>query len=93
MKNVLINNNLCLKKLYRNLPKDRSSHIDVFFRKDVLKICSIFTGKHQSRGVISAKLQSNFIEIALRHECSPVTLLHSFRTPSHLTNLRRTNLN
>ena len=23
----------------------------------------------------------NFIEIALRHECSPVNLLHIFRTP------------
>ena len=27
------------------------------------------------------KLQSNFIEIALRHGCSPVNLLHIFRTP------------
>ena len=26
------------------------------------------------------KLQSNFIEIALRHGCSPVNLLHIFRT-------------
>ena len=26
-------------------------------------------------------LQSNFIEIALRHGCSPVNLLHIFRTP------------
>ena len=25
---------------------------------------------------------SNFIEIALRHGCSPVNLLHIFRTPS-----------
>ena len=31
--------------------------------------------------MISIKLQSNFIEIALRHECSPVNLLHMFRTP------------
>ena len=31
--------------------------------------------------VISIKLQSNFIEIALRHGCSPVNLLHIFRTP------------
>ena len=29
------------------------------------------------------KLQSNFIEIALRHGCSPVNLLHIFRTPFH----------
>ena len=27
------------------------------------------------------KLQSNFIEIALPHGCSPVNLLHTFRTP------------
>ena len=26
-------------------------------------------------------LQSNFIEIALRHGCSPVNSLHIFRTP------------
>ena len=30
--------------------------------------------------MISIKLQSNFIEIALRHGCSPVNLLHIFRT-------------
>ena len=28
-------------------------------------------------------LQSNFIEVTLRHECSPVNLLHIFRTPFH----------
>ena len=27
------------------------------------------------------KLQSNFIEITLQHECSPVNLLHIFRAP------------
>ena len=32
------------------------------------------------RSAISIKLQSNFIEIALRHGCSPVNLLHIFRT-------------
>ena len=30
---------------------------------------------------ISIKLQSNFIQITLRHGCSPVYLLHIFRTP------------
>ena len=30
---------------------------------------------------IYRKLQSNFIEIALRHGYSPVNLLHIFRTP------------
>ena len=33
------------------------------------------------RSTISIKLQSNFIEIRLRHGCSPVNLLHIFRTP------------
>ena len=40
-----------------------------------------FTGERPCRSVISIKLQSNFIEIALRHGCSPVNLLHIFRTP------------
>ena len=30
---------------------------------------------------VAIKLQSNFIEIALWHGCSPVNLLHIFRTP------------
>ena len=54
---------------------------DVFLRKGVLKICSIFTGEHSCRSAISMKFQSNFIEIALRHGCSPVYLLHISRTP------------
>ena len=52
----------------------------MFLRKDVLKICSKFTGEHLCRSVISIKLQNNFIEIALRHGCSPVNLLYIFRT-------------
>ena len=43
-------------------------------------MCSKFTGEHPCRSVISIKLQSNFIEITLRHGCSPVNLLHIFRT-------------
>ena len=31
--------------------------------------------------VISIKLPCNFIEISFRHVCSPVNLLHIFRTP------------
>ena len=31
--------------------------------------------------MISIKLQSKFIEITLQHGCSPVNLLHIFRTP------------
>ena len=59
----------------------RSSHPLVFLRKGVLKIYSKFTGGHPYRSVISIKFQSNFIEIALRHGCSPANLQHIFRTP------------
>ena len=48
--------------------------------KGVLKICSKFTGENPCRSVISIKLQSNVTEITLRHGCSPVNLLHFFRT-------------
>ena len=50
----------------------------VFLRKGVLKICSKFTGEHPCGSVISTKF---FIEITPRHGCSPVNLLHIFRTP------------
>ena len=60
----------------------RSSHSWVFLTKLVLKICSKFTGEHPCRSVISIKLQSNFIEIILRHRCSPVNLLDICRTPT-----------
>ena len=53
----------------------------MFLEKSVLKICSKFIGEHPCRSAISIKLQSNFIKITLRHECSPVSLLHIFRTP------------
>ena len=58
-----------------------NSHPEVFLGKGVLKICSKFTGEHPCRSVISIKLLCNFIEIALRHECSPINLLHIIRTP------------
>ena len=60
----------------------RRSHPEVFLGKGVLEICSKFTGEHPCRKAISIKLQSNFVEITLRHGCSPVNLLlHIFRTP------------
>ena len=49
----------------------RSSRPDMFLRKGVLKICSKFTGEHPCR---------NLSEMTLRHWCSPVNLLHIFRT-------------
>ena len=56
--------------------KVRSSHPEVFLEKGVLKLCSKFTGEHPCRSMLC-----NFIEIAFRHQCSPVNLLHIFRTP------------
>ena len=60
--------------------KGRSSPPEVFIGKDVLKICSKFPGELPCQSVISIKLQRNFIKIALQHGCSPVNLLHIFRT-------------
>ena len=60
---------------------DRRSRLEVFLEKDVVKICSKFTGEHACQKAISMKLLCNVIEIALRHRCSPVYLLHIFKTP------------
>ena len=65
----------------------RSSHPEVFLEKGVLKICSKFTGEHPCGSVISIQLQSNFTEITFRHGCSPVNLLHIFRTTFTKNNL------
>ena len=40
------------------------------------EICSKFTGEHPCRSVLC-----NFTEIILWHGCSPVNLLHIFKTP------------
>ena len=65
----------------------------MFLRKDVLKLCSKVTGEHSCRSAISIKLESNFTEITLRHGCSPVNILHIFRTPFHKNPSRRLLLN
>ena len=59
----------------------RTSYSEGFCWKSVLKICSKFTGDHPCRSAISINLLCNFIEIALRHGCSSVSLLHIFWTP------------
>ena len=58
----------------------RSKRPKVFLRKGVLKICSKFTAEHPCQSAISIKLLCNFIETVLWHGCSPVNLLHIFRT-------------
>ena len=70
-----------LKNIENKLFTGRSSPPGLFLRKGVLKICSIFTGEHPCRNVISIKLQSNFIEVTLWHGCSPVNMLHIRRIP------------
>ena len=70
-----------LKYLLVSFNNSRSSHPEVFLEKGVLKTCSKFTGKQPCGSMISIKLLCNFIEITLRHGCSPVNLLHIFRTP------------
>ena len=59
----------------------RISRPEIFLRKGVLKICNKSAEEHRCRSVISIKLLCNFIETALQHGCSPVDLLHIFRTP------------
>ena len=43
-------------------------------------MCSKFTREHPCRNMISMKLLCDFIEITLRHGCSPVILQHISRT-------------
>ena len=45
----------------------KSSHLEVFFGKGVLKICSKFTGKHRFRGAISINLQLCFEQLYWNH--------------------------
>ena len=46
-----------------------------------MEVCSKITGEQPRPSTISIKLQSNFIEIELRHGYSPVNLVHISRTP------------
>ena len=62
-------------KLFRSIPPD------VFLGKSVLKTCYNFTGKTPLPKCDFNKVACNFIEITLRDGCSPVNLLHIFRTP------------
>ena len=59
------------KTLLKSLTgKFKSNLAEVFLGKVVLKICSKITGEHPCRSAISIN----------RHRCSPVNLLHIFRT-------------
>ena len=69
-----------LKRTPESPELHRSSPSEVFLAKTVLKICSKFTGEHPWRNVIPIN-SKNVIQITFRHGCSPVNLLHIFRTP------------
>ena len=66
----------CIQMFFKSygISKNLFSPPGVFLGKGVLKICSKLKGEHPCRSVISIKLQRNFIEITLRHWCSPVNL-------------------
>ena len=57
-----------------------SSPSELFLGKAVLKIIIKLTEEHPCRSVISIKFASNVTEITLWHGCSPVNMLHIFRT-------------
>ena len=71
-----LTHNTINKNFERSALHTQKQHPEVFLGKGVLKICSKFTGEHPCRGVILITLLCKFIEIALRHGCSDVTLLH-----------------
>ena len=75
----LVANQICTKT-FKNSKIQKQSCRSVF-KKSILKICRKFTGEHSCRSAIAIKLLCNFIEITLRHGCSPVNLLHVFRAP------------
>ena len=58
----------------------RSSPPKLFLGKGALKVNSKFTGEHSCHSVISIKFLCIFIEITLRHGCSPLNLLYTSET-------------
>ena len=61
--------------LNKGLQKLQKQPTRVVLRKKCSENCIKFTGEHPCRSAISIKLLCNF-----RHGCSPVNLLHIFRT-------------
>ena len=67
-----------IRSVFWNLTRN---HPEVLLGKYVLKICSKFTREHSCQSAIWMKLHCKFIEIALRHGCTSLNLLHISRTP------------
>ena len=70
-----------LSKIVQKSKTNLSSPPKVFLGKSILEIWNKFMGEHPCRSMISIKFQSNLNEITRRHGCTPVNLLHIFRTP------------
>ena len=75
----MLNEKVFLIPQTREIKTLRTLEIQTLFLLAVFR--SSLPGEHPWYGVISIKMFSNFIEITLWHRCSPVTLLHIFRTP------------
>ena len=62
--------------LYNDKKFEWKTHSIIFYNRTYLWYLMICTSSHSEvfRGILC-----NFIEIALRHRCSPVNLLHIFR--------------
>ena len=71
----------CFQSSFSSLSTCISSFLSEFLEKSVLKMCNKFAGERLCRRVISIKFLHTFIEIKLRHRCSPISLLRIFRTP------------
>ena len=75
----LLNYDTDQKQLFRSVHRKRcSENTQPIYRRTPMPKCN-FSVISIIRSVIS--VQGNFIEIAFRHGCSPVNLLHSFRKP------------
>ena len=61
------------------LKKRCSESMKQIYRRTPMLKCDFNKGEHPCRSEISIKLLCNFIEIALRHVCSPVNLLQYFQ--------------
>ena len=70
----------------------RISRLVVFYKIDVLKIFSKFTGKQLCEGLFFNKATclrpATFLKKRLRHKCFPVNIVKFFRTASLIGNLR-----
>ena len=71
----------CVTSVNQDISSIQNQPVRGFLGEGFLKICSKLTGEHPRQSLISIKMLCNFIGITLSHGCSPVSLLHIFRTP------------